>query len=149
MKRITIKDLTGLNLKPKELNFVIEYTKDFNAQRAAGCSGYQADTGYNLKNKEHINAAIDQILEARLEGSHVDAEWVLYEAVDNHIIARQTGNISASNTALKLIAQHTMVDAMAVKKLDVQVADDSEIMARLHRGRVRTSDKLTEEPSFF
>lgn len=149
-QKITISDLTGL--KPAEANFVIEYCKDFSARRAAEASGYAADTGYQLKEKEHIAAAIQHILTKRLEASHIDAEWVLMEAVDNHMIARQQGNISASNTSLNLVAKHVFVDAFAAEKVDV--SSDKEIMERLMRGRKRLRQADNEpdeddEPSFF
>lgn len=149
-QRITVAELTGL--KPKEANFVIEYTKDFSPRRAAEASGYQPDTGYQLLHREPIAEAIDKILESRLDASHIDAEWVLMEAVDNHMIARQQGNISASNTALGICAKHKMVDAFAAEKIEVN--SDKEIMDRLLRGRKRLKDKdgtddADEEVSFF
>ena len=132
-----MSDLTGL--KPKEANFVIEYCKDFSARRAAEASGYAADSGYAQLNKLHIEEAISKVLMSRLDASHIDAEWVLMEAVDNHLIARQQGNISASNTALNLVAKHSHVDAMAAEK--VEVSSDKEIMERLMRGRQRLQQK--------
>lgn len=145
-RRITTAELTGL--KPKEANFVIEYCKDFSARRAAEASGYAPDTGYSLLGYESVSEAIERVLMARLEASHVDAEWVLMEAVDNHMIARQQGNISASNTALNLIAKHVFVDAFAAEK--VEVNSDKEIMERLLRGRKRLSDneESDDEVSF-
>ena len=132
-RKIITADMHGL--KPNELNFVIEYCKDFSARRAAEASGYAPDTGYSIKEKPHIAAAIQKVLNSRLDASHIDAEWVLMEAVDNHMIARQTGNISASNTALNLVAKHTFVDAYAAEK--VEVSSDADVMARLLRGRER------------
>ena len=145
VKRITVTHLTGL--KPKEANFVIEYCKDFDARRAARSSGYEPDTGYQLLKKEPIAKCIDHILESRLESSHIDAEWVLMEAVDNHLIARQQGNISASNTSLGLVAKHKMVDAFAAEK--VEVHSDQEVMDRLMRGRARLKQKDDDEPVSF
>ena len=145
-QKITSVELTGL--KPKEANFVIEYCKDFDARRSARSSGFHPDTGYDLVKKENIAAAIDHILASRLEASHIDAEWVLMEAVDNHMIARQQGNISSSNTALKIVAQHKMVDAFAAEKIEVN--SDKEIMARLQRGRQRMNEDVSpdDEVSF-
>ena len=144
--KITITDLTGLS--PKQANFVNEYCKDFDARRAARSSGYEPDTGYQLLSKEPIAAAIDHILDSRLEASHIDAEWVLMEAVDNHLIARQQGNISSSNTALGIVAKHKMVDAFAAEKIEVN--SDKEIMARLQRGRQRLheADEPGDDVSF-
>ena len=139
-QRITLTDLTGLS--PKEANFVIEFCKDFAPRRAAEASGYAADYGYQLQHLPKIEAAVDKVLEARLDASHIDAEWVLMEAVDNHMIARQQGNISASNTALGLCAKHKMVDAFAAEKIEVN--SDKEIMDRLLRGRKRLNAESDE-----
>lgn len=145
-RKIITADLHGLN--PQELNFVIEYSKDFSARRAAEASGYAADSGYQLREKPIVAAAINKILGSRLDASHIDAEWVLMEAVDNHMIARQAGNITASNTALNLVAKHTYVDAFAAEK--VEVSSDADVMARLLRGRERAKkNKDEEEVSFF
>lgn len=148
-RRPMITELTGL--KPKEANFVIEYCKDFAPRRAAEASGYGADTGYTLLKMEPVAEAIDRILLVRLDASHIDAEWVLMEMVDNHLIARQQGNITASNTALNIVAKHKMVDAFAAEKIEVN--SDKEIMARLQRGRKRANQDEDNEPdesvSFF
>lgn len=143
-RRITVTELTGL--KPKDANFVIEYTKDFAARRAALASGYAADSGYHKVDQPDIAAAIERVLAARLEASHIDAEWVLMEAVDNHLLARQMGNLTASNTALTLVAKHVFVDAFAAEK--VEVNSDKEVMERLLRGRKRLIGQLDEEVSF-
>lgn len=142
-RKITVTDLTGLS--PKEANFVIEYVKDFDPRRAAEMSGYAADTGYMLVKKEKIAETIDHILQQRLEAANIDAEWVLMEAVDNHLIARQQGNISASNTALNMVAKHMFVDAFAAEKIEVN--SDKEVMDRLLRGRKRMNSE-NEDISF-
>lgn len=139
VRKIALTELTGLS--PREANFVIEYVKDFAPRRAAEASGYAADGGYAVLKKEHVAKAIDLILEHRLETSSIDAEWVLMEMVDNHMIARQQGNISASNTALNLVAKHVFVDAFAAEK--VEVSSDKEVMARLLRGRKRMQDEVS------
>ncbi|WP_461521145.1 terminase small subunit [Porticoccus sp.] len=138
-------------MAPKEANFVVEYVKDFSARRAAECSGYSPDYGHQLLQKDHIDAAVQHILAQRLEASHIDAEWLLMEAADNHFIARQQGNINASNSALTLIAKHVAVDALAANKVDVDVTSGKEIAARLQRWRQRVGgheSKPDEEPSF-
>ena len=122
-------------LSPKRANFVIEYCKDFDPRRAATMSGYHADTGYVLAKEDEIASAIDDILATRLEASHIDAEWALMEAVDNHLLCRYQGNMSASNTALGLIFKHKMIDALAADK--VEVSSTSDIIERLQRGRAR------------
>ena len=144
MSRYALAALNGVALPANKLNFVIEYSKDWNARRAAKASGYEPDSGYRLAQEDDIQAAIAAILSHRLDSSHIDAEWVLMEAVDNHRIARQADNISASNTALNLIAKHTMVDALASDKLNMNVQGDQAVMERLMRGRVRASKQ--DEP---
>jgi phage terminase small subunit len=150
LKRITTKELTGL--KPQYAAFVVEYVKDFAARRAAEASGFSPDSGYQLLERPEIKAAIAGIIEKRLEASHIDAEWVLMEAVDNHQIARQSGNINASNTALNLVAKHVFVDAFAAEK--VEVNSDKDVMERLMRGRRRRGENQSnnepsgDEPSF-
>lgn len=147
-QRITASDLTGL--KPSYASFVVEYVKDCSARRAAEASGYDPDYGSVLLKKPEIKEVVHNILAKRLETTHIDAEWVLMEAVDNHQIARQTGNITASNTALGLVAKHTMVDAFAADKIEVN--SDKEVMDRLLRGRKRvagTEETEDEEVSFF
>lgn len=152
-RRITLNEISGLS--PKHANFVIEYCKDFATRRAAEASGFSPDTGYKLLDRDDIKEAVRHIVLQRLEASHIDAEWVLMEAVDNHLIARQQGNITASNTSLNLIAKHIFVDAFAAEKVDVASSD--EVMQRLMRGRKRLSqqddvesdDEQGDEPSFF
>lgn len=141
MKRLSLNDIKALGIKdPKRMNFIIEYSKDFDARRAAAVSGYSADSGYKLRDDEDIQAAISLIIQHRLDSSHITAEWVLMEAVDNHLIARQNGNISASNTALNLIAKHAAVDAYAAER--VEIAGDEAVKERLLRARKR----LNPEP---
>jgi phage terminase small subunit len=150
-QRITSTELTGL--KAQYANFVIEYVKDCSARRAAEASGYEPDYGATLLKRPEIKAVIDVVLAKRLEATHIDAEWVLMEAADNHQIARQMGNITASNTALNLVAKHTFVDAFAAEK--VEVNSDKEVMDRLLRGRRRMAgidadeQPADEEVSFF
>lgn len=149
-RKVTAEKLKGLS--PKEANFVIEYTKDFSARRAAAASGYAPDSGYDLRDRSNIAAAIDNVISGRLAASDITVEWLLHEFVDNHIIARQQGKYAASNTALGLIAKHKFVDAFAAEKVDI--VDDREIAERLRRGRERVnranSDAtITDEVDFF
>lgn len=131
--KITAGELLGL--EPRHAAFVIEYMKDFAPRRAAEASGHHPDTGYKLLERNDIAAVIAAVLSKRLEASDVDAEWLLMQAVDNHMIARQQGRISASNTALNLIGRHVLVDAFAAEK--VEVNSSNEVMQRLLRGRKR------------
>lgn len=148
------KELVGLT--PQEAKFVTEYVKDYNARRAAKSAGYSADHGYALLEKPGIAAALQHITMQALDACHIDAQWVLMEAVDNHLISRQMGNISASNTALRMIMNHSQVDAVASNKVDVEVTTDAAVHERLARGRHRARMQSqqdtppTDEPlSFF
>lgn len=153
VRRFNIKDMVDVDISPRHLSFVIEYSKDFNARRAAVVTGYEADSGYALTQREDVQQCLEVIIANRLESSHIDAEWVLMEAVDNHLLARQDGNITASNTALGLIAKHTMVDALASDKLNLNVQGDRLVMERLMRARKRlkpdTDDTDESDVSFF
>lgn len=127
----------GIELSVKQRAFVVEYIKDFKARRAAVAVGYSADSAYQLRDSDNISRAIDLVLSQRLDDNLIDAEWALWAAHDNYKIALQHGQISAANTALGLIMKHTLVDAIASDKLNMNVHDDREIMERLNRGRQR------------
>lgn len=140
MRRITIADI--IQLPPKKANFVVEYIKDFAPRRAAEASGYAADHGYKLLHDPEVSAAIEHIIQQRLEENQIDTDWLLYEMVDNHRIARQQGNITASNTALNMVGKHKRVDAFAADK--IKVSTDADVMDRLVAARKRltaTGDK--------
>lgn len=145
-------NVTSLDqLDHQRANFVIEYSKDFDARRAATASGFAADTGYRLRDEYDIQIALSDIIQGRLEQSHIDAEWVLWEAVDNHHLARQSNNINASNAALNMIAKFASVDAFAAEK--IQLAGDEAIRERLTRARRRRQescqvDDESDEPTF-
>lgn len=136
MKKIKIADI--IQLPPKEANFVVEYIKDFAVRRAAEASGYYPDHGYKLLQKQEISDAIEHIIQQRLEVNMIDADWLLNEMVDNHMIARQQGNITASNTALNMVGKHKRVDAFAADK--IKVSTDADVMDRLVAARKRMQD---------
>jgi hypothetical protein len=154
---------TFKGLKPKEVNFIIEYVKDFNVSRAAEAAGYSDKKGHDIIKDEEMRAVIDVVLAQRFEKTEADAEWLLEEAKGNHYIARQQGNIAASNASLALIGKLKNVDAFAKDKLEVTLNGDREIMDRLKRGRARQeidvtpdveelttqSEEQDERPSFF
>lgn len=119
--------------------FVVEYVKDFSARRAAEAVGLSPESGYEILKRPEIMDAIEEIVTERCERAGIDAEWLLYELVDNHRIARQQGNISASNTALGTIMKHVSVDAEARKRIEMDVTTDQELLDRLRRGRERVS----------
>lgn len=133
---------------------MVEYIKDFAPRRAAEASGYAPDTGYSLLQDPEISAAIEHIIQQRLEANQIDADWLLTEMVDNHMIARQQGNISASNTALNMVGKHKRVDAFAADK--IKVSTDADVIDRLAAARKRLSGSRDDsdldsedQPSFF
>lgn len=136
MKKLRLLD--QFLLPPKKANFVVEYVKDFAPRRAAEASGYAADHGYKLLNDPDIEQAIDYIIHQRLEANMIDADWLLTEMVDNHMIARQQGNITASNTALNMVGKHKRVDAFAADK--IKVSTDADVVDRLVAARRRLND---------
>ena len=92
-KRVTVKDLEQLDFK--RAAFVIEYSRDHDIVRASQVVGIAYTTGQEwVKNDPLVILALNNILESRLESSHVDAQWLLDEYVDNHHIARERGNIN-------------------------------------------------------
>jgi phage terminase small subunit len=106
-----IDKLSSLGLSHKEMNFVIEYTKEFDPSAAALRSGYKRNDGPTLLSQQHIQRAIENVLSVRLTASDITAEWVLMQAVDNHLLARSKGNLNASNAALMIVAKHKFVNA--------------------------------------
>lgn len=122
--------------------FVLEYMKDLNPRLAAVRSNIDPDKAYELLDEPRVRECIDTWFARRIDESNIDAEWLLAELVDNHMLARLAGNLSASNQALLLIARHNGVDALASDKLNVNVDKDAAIADRLRRGRERNHDAL-------
>ena len=135
MRKVRLLD--ELSLPPKKAIFVVEYIKDFAPRRAAEASGYSADHGYRLLEEPEVSNAIEYIIQQRLEVNMIDADWLLNEMVDNHMIARQQGNITASNTALNMVGKHKRVDAFAADK--IKVSTDADVVDRLVAARRRVS----------
>ena len=141
-KTVTVGDLEAL--PPAEVQFVIEYCKDWDPRRAAEAAGFAGDTGYRLLQKDTVIESIRCVLTQRLERSHYDAEWLLQELVDNHYIARHRGEGAQSNQALGLIMKHRDVDAVATQRSTVGVVASEELVERIRAGRRR----LAQEVSF-
>lgn len=124
------------SLPARQNSFVVEYVKDFNATRAAERAGYANPAyGNTLLEEDDVQAMIHWFIGEMRHDAQINAEWVLWEAVDNHRIARQQGNLSASNTALKLVGQLASIDAFAASKVEHSL--DDEVVERLNRGRER------------
>lgn len=145
---ILMKDKLFFGFSAQDSTFVIEYVKDFSPRRAAECAGYAPEHGQVLMKRDDIIECIRKIVEERMTEMNIDAEWLLYELVDNHRIARQHGNISASNTALGTIAKHVTVDALAKQRIEIDDVSDRQLTERLMRGRKRMNDENEKEISF-
>lgn len=124
--------MKALDLSHKEMTFVIEYTKEFDAAAAAMRAGYKRSQSTELMANLRINRAIEAVLTDRIEASDITAEWVLMQAVDNHLLARSKGNLNASNAALMIIAKHKFVNAHTPDEQDpskvVQIHIDGKLM---------------------
>lgn len=129
--------IDGMDIK--HAMFVIEYLKTFKASVAAESLGYTPDHGYTLLKRPDVELAINLSLRKRYEDAQIDASWLLSELVDNHYLARQMGNLQASNAALNTIAKHAAVDAFAAEKFEF--AGDEDKVARLLRGRKRAREQ--------
>jgi len=135
MRKVVLEDLPPLT--PKEVTFVIEYCKDFSPALAAERSGYSRSYGPHMLEKEHVVQAIETVLAKRMQLSHIDAEWVLSELVDNHVLSRQMGELGASNTALGMVMKHKHVDAIASAKSEVHMTTADDLNNKIQSGRVR------------
>jgi len=140
MKKVSLID--ELRLPIKRACFVVEYMKDFAPRRAAEASGFASDKGYALLKEPEVVSAIEYIIQKRLEVNQIDADWLLFEMIDNHMIARQNGNLAASNRALSMVGKHKRVDAFAADK--IKVSTDADVVDRLVAARRRISAR--DEP---
>ena len=127
-------------------NFVIEYCKDFDAQRASLAAGFTVTYGYELLKNPFVEDSVQAVVANRLESADIDAEWLKMELVDNHRLARHTGKLSASNTALGLLGKHSAVDAFSPER--VEITGSEEIRQRLNRARDRMKKPKSDVPSF-
>lgn len=115
----------------QQRTFVNEYLKDFDPSRAAVAAGYSSDQGFELRLLPEIAKEVHRLVHDNTKATYLDSEWILLEMLDNHRIARQMGNLNASNKALDMLAKHSKVDAYAAEKIQVQGDDD--LMQRLRR----------------
>src|SRR5699024_12275188 len=97
---ISIPELRNLNVG--QAAFVIEYTKDFNPGLAAERCGLDVSQGQRLLSQVDVKRAVNLVLQMRMAAFDITAELLLYEMVDKHKMARQAGNLIASNKVLEL-----------------------------------------------
>jgi len=137
MRKIKVDGLPAMN--DRELSFVIEYTKDFNPGRAAERVGFGNAIAIRLLERDNVKEAIEKILLRRLASSDIDAEWILLELADNHLLARQAGDLGVSTRVLSEMNKHKLVDGLASAKHDVNMLTPDDAAARIQRGRARLS----------
>ena len=136
---VTRKDVfedCGEEITQLEYAFAVEFVKDFNQGRAAKDIGKSPSLATKYMQRVTVISCIDLIVQARQENGILNAEWLLHEMLDNHRLARSAGNLTASNTALNLLAKHVSIDAYAALKIDVQ---DNTVVERLQRGRANVA----------
>lgn len=93
--------------------------------RAANASRVDVDEASLWISGDHaVRRAVDRIIAERLEEAEINLDWVLYELKDNHHLARQQGNLTASNKALDQLAKHKSIDAYAASKVDANVSGE-------------------------
>lgn len=138
-RRVTtdIPELQGLTYQ--QAAFVVEMSKDMDHQRASETVWGDPSKGFRTIQLPEVRKALDLILHRRMADSDIDAQWLLYEAVDNHLLARQRNNLAASNKALELIGKMALVDAFAAEKIDLRATE--EVADRLIRGRMRARER--------
>lgn len=99
-------------LTDKQVRFIDEYMIDMNATAAYGRAGYTAEGNSAEASASRLlrNAKIQQELNKRQkkmqEESGISVQWVLKEFVENHKMAREVGELAASNKALESIGKH-------------------------------------------
>ena len=130
-------------LNEYEQAFVDEYMRTFDACWAAAKVGFKPGAWKELIIDPRIEAVIQERQYHLAKNEKVDAAWVLAQLVDNHRVARLTGNHNASNKALEMICRHKDVDALAAAKSDVNLSD-ADAIAKLNAGRERVAQSDTE-----
>lgn len=145
MPQARIKHGQLTDLSPQQARFLIEYLKDFNRVAASERANVSASALTDWFKEDHPFAIkLGEILERELDDSIVDAKFLLFELWDNHRLARQDGNLGASNAALTTIGKLAPVDAFSAEK--VHVVGDTELAERLNRGRQRLAKVDEPEP---
>ncbi len=65
------------DLSPQKRMFVLEYIKDFKANRAAERAGFPASVGHKFMAEEDVQLGIAAAMEERALRTGIDADWVL------------------------------------------------------------------------
>lgn len=99
-------------LSDKHSKFVDEYMIDMNATAAYLRAGYKCTedaarvSASKLLTNPNIVAEIATRQAKMQEESGISVKWILEELVENHRMARQIGELPASNKALEMLGKH-------------------------------------------
>lgn len=140
-----------IELTVQEMTFITEMVKHGNVARASTAAGWHPDTGYRKRDDERIQLLLNEARRQAFERSVLDIEWIMEEAEDLYMMAKQEGDIKAGISALSMIGKLSSVDAFAAQKVDVSTSDKID---RLRKARLRSADRASEdaaedEVSFF
>lgn len=142
--RAAIEQLTGIELNVQQVDFVIEYTKDYDHRRAAERIGMSPDTGLKMIEDSTIKEAIRIVYNNQMQAADITPETVKEYMLGLYNIAIQKGQLGVASKQLDQLARHSHVDAYAAQR--VAVAADAEVAAALAGGRKRIAAlKLTIE----
>ena len=137
-----IATLTG-----KQLAFVEEYVKDFNAVRALGAAGYEFSNeanarkaAFNMLGHPAVKIAVRHYTELRVEKSTVDVQFVLDKVlrVIEKAESAEKPDFNAVLRACELLAKHL---GMMKEKVEVTGADGGPIQ---HEEIKEDADKFTD-----
>lgn len=136
--------------------FCLEYLIDLNATQAAIRAGYSertaTATGCENLTKPYISERIQELKVARENELHIDALWVLKQAVKVHDRCMQAEPVlvdgapsgefkfehAGANKSLEIIGKHVSVQAFADKVISETTITVKETLAeRLKRGSKR------------
>lgn len=102
-------------MTPKQKRFIDEYLIDCNATQAAIRAGYSLKTarqiGDELLSKPDIASAVADRMEQRAAQTGIDAAWVLKEAREVYMAAKDGGQLPAALRALEIVGKHVDVQA--------------------------------------
>lgn len=97
-------------LTAQHQRFVDEYCIDRNGKKAAIRAGYSEKTAEQQASRLLRNVKVQEAIKAKLDRlsmkTELTAEWVLKEFAENHRMAREVGELQASNKALEMIGKH-------------------------------------------
>lgn len=112
-------------LTPKQAAFVQEYLIDLNATQAAIRAGYSVDTAKSIGcenlTKPDVANAIAEAKAERAAKTGITALWVLQQAQEVYIAAREDDKLSEALKAIEIVGKHVDIQAFKeLKELDVK-----------------------------